>query len=191
MRKRLFLTAIVGLLALAPASATTVLEMNLAQLVDGSQLIFRGTVVGVEEITISAGGGTLPALSYTVRVEEPFKGQFATTKDVQIAEFSVLGTMKKLNLGQPILPGFPVLREGAEYLLMVGAPGPIGLSAPMGLAQGAFTFSSDGKVELVTNGANNAGLFRNMGAGYPANGPISYQELSSMIRDLVAAGGAQ
>jgi hypothetical protein len=164
--------------------ATTVLEMNLAALTDRSDKVFRGTVLDVSETSVQAGGGTLTAIKYTLRVDESFKGNFATIKGVQITEVMMLGSLKQYYSGNAPIPGFPVLKIGGDYLLMVAPEGPVGLTTTMGLGQGAFTVYSDPNTseDMALNGFNNASLFKGMGSGVPASGPIAYDALAGYIQ---------
>ena len=170
-----------ALALVTPAFATTVLQMNLNQLTANAAGIYRGTVLDIQQTTIQAGGGTLPALHYRVKVSEVFKGQVPTIKDVQIAEFKILGNVKDMNQGRA-LPGFPVMQSGQEYLFFVAETGPIGLTQLMGLGQGCFTFSKAGADEMVVNAFDNHGLFAGMAGSMPASGPVAYSEVSALIR---------
>ncbi|RMH22523.1 MAG: hypothetical protein D6696_02980 [Acidobacteria bacterium] len=179
----------VVLIAALPAGATTVLQMNLEGLCDGAAQIFRGTVLRIDETRVTAGGGEIPALRYTVRVDEALKGQFQTVKGVPIAEILVVGTLKQHAAGRPPIAGFPLLQEGREYLLMVAPAGPVGLTATMGLGQGCFTLAGKPGEETAVNGFNNNGLFAGMTVpGMPASGPVSYAALASMIQGIVGGG---
>jgi hypothetical protein len=115
--------------------------MNLAQLTERSDLIVRGSIVEVRELRVTVGGGDLPALHYRVEVDETFKGKVRDVKGVPIAEFKVIGSLKKLAAGEPIIAGWPELRVGREYLLFVAAPGPTGLTVTTGIGQGCFVIS--------------------------------------------------
>ena len=179
------LLVFVGALLLAPQLwATTVLEMNLAALTDRADKVFRGTVLDVTETSVQAGGGTLTAITYTFRVDESFKGSFATVKGEQITEVTMLGSLKQYYSGKAPIPGFPVLKIGGDYLLMVAPEGPVGLTTTMGLNQGAFSVYSDPNTreDMALNGFNNASLFKGMGSGLPADGPIAYDTLAGHIR---------
>lgn len=185
---RFLVTLLMGLAVIATASlmATVVAQLNLEQLVQRSDRVFVGKVLDITESAVETGGGTIPAVTYRFQVNEAFKGNFATIKDVQIAEVKVVGTLKQVLKGQGPIPGFPVLREGQEYLLMVAPDGPAGLTATMGLGQGCFTISGRDEAKVALNAANNAGLFNGMDVGQmPARGPISYATLTNLIRDIV------
>ncbi|MBT8069061.1 MAG: hypothetical protein HKP21_12380 [Xanthomonadales bacterium] len=184
-QSRLLATLLAGALLLAfNAGATTLIEMNLATLTDRSDKIFRGTVMSVTEITVRGGGGDLPAIQYTIRVDESMKGNHVDRQGQQYAVIRMLGSLKQYHAGKPPIPGFPLLREGGEYLLMVAPEGPIGLTTTMGLGQGAFNIFSDPNTreDMALNGFNNASLFKGMSAGMPDDGPVSYNSLVGLIK---------
>lgn len=179
----LLLAAMIVLLVAGQVGATSVLQMNLEDLCDSSAHIFRGTVVDITETTVAAGGGEIPALTYTVEVTEAFKGEFTTVKGVQLAEFKVVGTLKQHAAGKAPIAGFPLLQVGGDYLLMIAENGPVGLTAPMGLGQGCFSVDGKAGAETAVNEFDNDGLFNGMSAaGMPASGPVSYAALADMIR---------
>ena len=165
------------------AGATTVLEMNLAALTEGADMIFRGTVLDVSETSVQAGGGTIKAIKYTIIVDEAFKGDFPLVKEQRIAEIKMVGSLKQYHRGVRVIPGFPLLKIGSDYLLMVAPAGPIGLTSTMGLGQGAFSIFHDPntKEEMALNDANNASLFKGM-AGLPQEpGAVTYADLVEAI----------
>ena len=184
-----FLLAAIGALLISPSLwATTVMSYNLEAMTDSADLIFRGTVLDVAEVSVEAGGSTLPAIKYTMRVDEAFKGSYTTVKGEQIAEIMMVGSMKQYMAGQAPIPGFPLLRVGGDYLLMVAPEGPVGLTSTMGLGQGAFTvFEDPGSREVMAlNGANNASLFKGMDVDMPESGPVAYDSLAAQIRESLA-----
>jgi len=179
------LLVLVAALLLAPQLwATTVLEMNLAVLTERADKVFRGTVLDVSEISVQAGGGTLSAIKYTLRVDESFKGNYTTFKGQRTVEVKMLGSLKQYHSGRAPIPGFPVLRIGGDYLLMVAPEGPVGLTTTMGLGQGAFSVYSDPNTRevMALNGFNNASLFKGMGGGLPASGPVAYDTIVGHIQ---------
>ncbi len=180
-----FLAMMVVLLP-AQANATSVLQMNLEELCAGATQIIRGTVQTVSEVTVEHGGGELPAIEYTVAVEETLKGEPSTLKGVPAVQFKVLGTLKHHASGQSPIVGLPQLQVGGDYLLMIAASGPAGLTAPMGLGQGCFTISGKTGSEVALNEADNRGLFTGMDApSMPSSGPVAYSALVDQINDVV------
>ncbi|HSR53494.1 MAG TPA: hypothetical protein VLV83_21935 [Acidobacteriota bacterium] len=182
--KRRLAFCLVMLLGGSIVWATKLAPLNLEQLCRQSGQIYRGTVVSVEEKSIEVGGGSLPSLSYTIRVDESFKGTFDNVKGHQVAILRTIGTLKQQQSGRSPIPGFPVLKEGQEYLLMV-APKSVatGLTSTVGLGQGCFEL--DGKVAV--NLFNNFGLFRGMSSP-TASGPLTYDQLRQQIKSIVGGG---
>ncbi len=181
---RHFIVLFAALLAAPQLMATTVLEMNLAVLTDRADQIFRGTVLEVGETSVQAGGGTLTAIKYTIRVDESYKGSVQMIKGVPVVEVKMLGSLKQYHSGRAPIPGFPRLDVGSDYLLMVAPPGPVGLTTTMGLGQGAFSIFTDPytREDMALNGFNNASLFKGMGSGLPQSGPVAYATLVEHIQ---------
>lgn len=166
---------------LAPANATSVLQMNLNQMTAGADTIVRGEVIEARQTSVEAGGGNLPAMYFKVRVSEALKGQVQTVKDAQVVEFKMLGKLKDYNANKAIYDGFPALRQGQEYLLFIGASSSVGLTTTMGLGQGCFHVVASSSGDMATNAFENAGLFKGMDVD-PADGPVSYDTLRSLIQ---------
>lgn len=161
------------------AFATTVVQMNLDQLTERSATIVRGVVRDITQTTVRGGGGELPALQYTVEVSEIFKGEVSSAKDVRVVEFKILGNLDNMKAGK-VLPSFPVMQKGKEYLLFISPNGPIGLTTTMGLSQGCFNFVNS---HSVVNGFNNSGLFKGMDVqDVPGSGAVSYAIVADLIR---------
>ena len=205
--RRLAPVVVVALVATVPAVATTVMQMNLEEMVQRSAQIYRGTVLSATEGTVAAGGGQLPVVTYRLQVEESFRGDIPVVKGMRIAEIQMIGKSKPVRSGTlvraSVLPRMPELAVGRTYVVFTTQPSAIGLSAIVGLGQGAFRIDQAGKDETAVNEVNNSGLFRDMSApaapaarslaapsasfGATGTGPISYGELASQIR--TALGG--
>jgi hypothetical protein len=192
--------AVLCLFSSAP-QASTVLQLNLGEMVQRADRIYRGEVLSVRAGTVDAGGGQLPTTIYTLRVDESFRGEFTEVKGLRIAELRTLGKLTPRSSGglrsAVVLPQMPVLEEGRTYLLLTTRPSAIGLSTTVGLGQGAFRITQVGKDEQAVNDANNSGLFRDMApppvqgiararALGAAGGPVSYADLAGRIRGLMA-----
>lgn len=158
-------------------------RFTLPEMVDRSGRIFRGTVTDVEQGTISVGGGELPAVTYSLRVDQSFKGDFPQKGDVRYVEVTMLGSIKQAGMPDKgpvrmsVLPTPPVLSVGSEYLLMLTPESPVGLTTTIGLGQGSFEIFTQDKVEWAKNEFNNAGLY---------NGPVRYETLAA---DIEQEGG--
>jgi hypothetical protein len=150
---RAFSTLLAMLFSATQASATSVLQMNLAELTERSDVIVRGSIIEIRELRVAVGGGDLPALRYRVEVDEAFKGAVRTEKGVAIAEFTTIGDFGRFAAGKPLIASWPELRVGQQYLLFIAPPGPTGLTATMGIGQGCFAISGS----AVASGATSLG----------------------------------
>jgi hypothetical protein len=185
----------------APLGATTVMQFNLAEMVDRAHAIYRGRVLSAQEGTVAIGGGQLNVVTYRIQVDELFRGEVTEMKGVRIAELKMIGKQPNVRYGNlervSAIPDMPQLTVGRYYLVLATQPSAVGLSSTVGLGQGCFTIYGNGKDETAVNGANNSGLFRGMSsssartlaAPSASAGPIPYSELASLIRALAAAGG--
>lgn len=168
------------LAAAAPAvQAAMVAHMNLGEMALNAHLIMRATVLDVEQGSIELGGGELPVVDYTLRVEETFKGSVDTDKDTAVVVVRMLGDIKG-DAGEgtirkvSVLPELPRLEMGHDYVLFTTEPSAIGLSTTVGLGQGSFSIYTVDKQEMAANELDNAGLFQ---------GPVTYGELADAIRN--------
>lgn len=171
------------------AMAAAVRHMNLDALTTNAETVFRGTVIGIEVGTVSAGGGELPTTTYSLRVEELFKGEATATKGgEQFMSVTMVGSIKDDAPRDDNLVRFNVFREiprlerGSEYLLFTTPKSAAGLTVTVGLAQGCFDIMGG----MALNRAGNQGLL--MGTTYagPQQGPIEYRELAEHIRSSLA-----
>lgn len=177
--KRAVGLVLVLVLATAAAQAAMVTKMDLNTLCGNAESIFRGTVISVTEGTVPAGGVDLPTVTYRMKVDEAFKGDFKTEKGVQYAEITMLGTLKPATAPNgsvqnlSFIPHIAALTPGEDYVLMTTAPSAIGLSTTVGLGQGCFHIKGGEKGETAVNELGNAGLF---------DGPVAYSTLAGQIR---------
>lgn len=195
---RALLAASFILLSAPALLADTVKQMNLAEMVQRADKIYRATVISVTPGTVEVGGGQLPTITYRLQVEEVFRGDIPTVKGMKIAEIRTLGKTKPVQQGNArllsALPKMPQLAVGKTYLVLTTRPSAIGLSSTVGLGQGSFQIFGRGKSETAVNAVNNRGLFRDMtppsaagrqslsGAASPQGGSIPYSELARQIR---------
>lgn len=178
LKRCLSLAAVLMALAL-PLAATTMLRMDMTDLSQRADKIFRGTVIDIKLGTVTAGGGELPTTTYVLRVDEVYKGDLVAKDGVAGIEVTMLGTLKPGTdqgsiRGFSKLPDMPQFNIGGDYLLFTTAPSAIGLSTTVGLGQGAFTvFTDAGKRLMAVNGYNNTGLF---------DGPVAYEDLTAAVQ---------
>lgn len=193
MRALRFIAAFIAVsfaaLTASTVNAATAMQMNLAQMINGSDKVFVGTVIDVTESRVQGGGGELPAITYKFQVDDTFKGDFEEIKGVKYTEVTMIGRIKNIKERKHPITDFPLLYEGEQYLLVVAPAGPIGLTTTMGLGQGSFTLTGGSDSKVALNGANNVGLFSGMNVGFPDGVAISYNDLAALIRDIV--GGAE
>jgi hypothetical protein len=181
--------------------ASTVMQLNLGEMVQRADRIYRGTVLTVRTGTVEAGGGQLPIAIYRLRVDEAFRGEFPEVKGLRIAEIRTLGKLAPARSGAlrsaVVLPQMPTLETGGTYLVLTTRPSAIGLSTTVGLGQGCFRIVQVGKEEQAINEANNSGLLRDMpapaaraaartAAASADTGAIAYADLAGRIRGLMA-----
>lgn len=172
------------------ANATTVMQMNLGQLTNNAEKIFRGEVIAVNSDSVSVGGGELNTTTYTIRVSDLIKGDLANEKGkkTNLIQVQMIGSLKRpvAKDGVRFVGGFntPNLNVGTEYLLFTTRPSSIGLSMTVGVGQGLFSFK-DGT--FVRNQHNNQGLFRGMSTTFvtPSDVGIDYDEFVKEIESLL------
>jgi len=169
-----------SLMVVPAADSALVARMDLGDLADNAHRIFRATVLDVEQSSVSVGGGELPAVVVTLKVDDVLKGDFAEGKAGQVVEIKILGSIKDspVTVGDyqrvNALPDLPQLQLGDDYLLFTTEPSSIGLSTTVGLGQGSFRIYLDDQNEVASNELDNAGLF---------DGPVSYSALTAAIND--------
>jgi hypothetical protein len=184
-RKVLLVAALCALLAVSQAGATMLQHMELGELVQRADRIFRGTVIDVEQSSVEAGGGELPMVLYRLRVEEMVKGEADVVKgDEAFVEIRMVGSLKDQG-PQGGLERFDMFRDvprltmGSDYLLLTTPTSAIGLSTTVGLGQGAFSVHSVDKTDYAVNQFDNAGL------GLDGSGAVPYADLVTQIKGLM------
>ncbi len=178
-----------AILSVVPAYATTVLQMNLALMLDHSERVFVGQVIDISEKKVFTAGAELPATVYRLRVSDAFKGQYQEIKGIKFADVTMIGSLKMALAGRHGIAGFPVLKLGEEYLLLVAPTNDKGLTSTVGLGQGCFHLTGREDARVALNTANNVGLFKNMNASMADGVAVPYPDLARIIRQLI--GGQQ
>ena len=169
--------------------AAMMLQLDLQELTNRADKIFRGTVIGIDESMIEVGGGELPAVTYRIAVNEMFKGQPTEVKgDEAVVEIRMIGSLEidkvdeNGNIQFSPFREVPRLAMGSDYVLFTTPESAIGLSVTVGLGQGAFSVTPvDGTDDefMAVNEFNNAGL------GLNGEGPVEYDKLGAQIRALL------
>lgn len=147
------LTASLLLFAAAAASATSMVPVNLAQIVELTHVGFVGKIESVEVIITAEGGGE----KVTATVSEPVLGKVGTGDKISWVQFRQSESVR--------LPGMPKYAVGEEHLvfLLNKAPGSQYQSAA-GLGQGSFRIHRDKSTgqAYARNGFMNQSLFSNL-----------------------------
>ena len=137
MRISLHLLASVALLA--PAGATTLLQMSMNDLILQSTSIVRAKITGTRT---GAVGGDIYTY-YQLQVSETLK-----KGAIQPVEFAVpggvYGNTRQIGIGSP------VFNEGQEYVLFLWTSRS-GMTQVIGLTQGMFNLSRDASGDAVLN----------------------------------------
>jgi len=189
--------ALASLLLAAPAGAAVLEQLNLPALVTRADSIVRAELIRATPDEIELGGGRLPVVRYEFEVLEVLERgnlDISVKGGRRVAQVTMLAprTLTGAPGGSVRLSGFgdmPALRTGGMYALFVTAPSTAGLSAPVGLAQGAFqlTPTSESGWSAV-NGFDNTGLLNGMPAlDLPRNAPIAWADLRRMTLEILAA----
>ncbi len=186
--KILGLVLALALLTASAAMAASVQQMNLDEMIDRAEYVFRANVLSAEEGSLVLPDGELPQVTYTLEVVDGFKNAAAG----EVLEINMVGTLGDgtHRSGDTVrfsaLPEMPNLEVGQEYLLMTTAPSSVGLSSPVGLGQSSFRIVEDAGLELAINTADNVGLFRGMRLQAPSSGAVPYDLLATEIRRSLA-----
>jgi hypothetical protein len=145
MLKRIFAVCFIALAAALPARATSVLPLNLDEIVSTSAVAFSGTCVGnrTERDVLS----DLIVTYTTFAVSDVLKGNAGTTYTIK----QVGGTLPDEGTGFRI-QGVPSFTVGQEYVVFLAGVSNVGFSSPIGLSQGKFSVLRDAKGATVANG---------------------------------------
>jgi hypothetical protein len=181
---------IAALLATPQADATTVKHFDLKGLTSSAARVFRGTVVDVRAGKVKVGGGELPTTIYRIKVQESFKGDFATFKNVTYTDVEMVGSLKTETSAKglrhfSLFRDVPRLQNGQDYMLFLTAESSIALSSPVGLAQGCFDIDTSLPEEPTANRLSNRGLAADISKAVP------YAQLAERVRAIVAEQGAK
>ena len=187
LRRAVLISLVIGAVTATPLFAATLAQMNLGDLCERAERIYRGTVVQTETGLVKAGGGEIPTITYTIRVDQAFKGEFDTVKGEQVVTLTTLGKIPPREVAGmkrfPVLPEVPTLSMGESYLLFTTPPSGGNLASPVGLGQGKFDIKAKDGMEMAVNQYQNIGLFRDMDVtDIASQGAIPYQRLADVVR---------
>jgi len=165
--------AILVLAAAIPARATSVLPLGLDRIVGDATVAFQGTVTDMRAEKDPQTGFIVT--NVTFRVDDALKGPVGTT-------YTLKQVGGRLPTGETYrIEGVPAYTVGQSYVVFLTAPSSIGLSSPVGLAQGRFAVANTAGVPEVSNGRD----FREM----TANIPLDSMPAGARARLLEKAGG--
>ncbi len=170
--KQIALFAMLASCLSSPLWATSVKTVNLLEMVEGADRVFRGHCLGVTTTENVLG---FPVAEYTFRVVEGIKG----TKAGQTVVFRQVKPAER-RVGRPGLPGIvgmPKFQKGQDLVLFLHADSEVGLTSPVGLAQGIFRLAENEKGELeVLNSLANRNLGLNLSRAQALDSGLSDQE---------------
>ncbi len=171
--------AVVALLAIALSAslafATQVRPVNLFKMVQLADRIFTGQCLKVEEGLDSATG--LRMTTYTFRVNRGLKG----VEDGQTLVFRQLQSTSKSALSIIDMPRF---NKGHDALLFLHGDSAIGLTSPVGMAQGYFRVQEmpDGQLGVI-NQFRNHNLRHELSSSKMRSSGLATREVKFLSRD--------
>lgn len=184
---RLVAIILVGLLGVFSLFGTSVRQVNLSQMVQYADRVFYGKCLSAE-VKLDPDSGVM-VQEYRFQVMESLKG-------VGEGDVVVVRQLSNLGRGGPAIPGMPSYRKGQELLLFLHGNSRLGLTSPVGMAQGTFRKLklADGEVGFM-NPQGNRNLSRDLGRQSPAAEVLTGEELQyldsgepvplSMFREMV------
>ncbi len=193
LRCRVLLLVLSLLATLAPgALATSMVARNVVDLIDLSQRVVVGEVIGLRD---GFDAQQIPYTEITLRVEETLLGDEAPT--LTFRQFGLLQP-RDLPGGRTYVgvspDGWPRFAKGERVLLFLYKPASLtGLQTTVGLLQGKFSIR-DGR---IVNALDNQNLFHEVGArpdlasGEFANllalkrGPVDAKQMLSFLRQAI------
>jgi hypothetical protein len=155
MFKKILIAAWLAVAAALPAFATSVLPVDLAQIIDQAAVAFQGTVTEVRTGRDPQTG--LLVTMTTFRVDDVLKGDVPSSYTVkQIGGEDTASGLKFRAMG------VPTYRTGETYVLFMNGVSAHGFTSPVGLSQGRFEVASGEAGLEVGNGRDFRELTQNM-----------------------------
>ena len=143
------------LLVAVMASATTVVKVNVEQMISHGDVIIVGHVVGLSD---GFDANNIPYTKVTVNVSQSLKG--GVNGNYSFRLFGLLAP-REVN-GRTYLgvspDGWPKFAMGEKVMLFMHGPSSLGFQSPVGLMQGKFTMDDS----EMCNAINNMGLFKDV-----------------------------
>ncbi|MBI4196190.1 MAG: hypothetical protein HY539_00045 [Deltaproteobacteria bacterium] len=196
--KRLFLVVLIFILP-SLVEGFLVLRLNLEQLTVLADRVFVGRCLSVEKGKDKNGH---PVQYVSFKVSENLKGENGETVTFKQVRMETL-PLNAYESATTAFSGLPQYQVGEEVVIFLSGESELGLTAPVGLAQGKFDIKEDqqGK-RIVVNGLQNQGLllglrksprFKVMSLstgekalldGNPNKAEISYDDFLSLVKKL-------
>ncbi|MEE8349481.1 MAG: hypothetical protein V3R94_07915 [Acidobacteriota bacterium] len=172
MRFFRLLASMALLVATVWATGTSIRLVNLPDMVRLADRVFLGVCLSVEAKPGASVSSSM--VEYVFAVRQGIKG-------VNTGERVVFRQVGSGQVGVKGIAGLPTYGKGEEVLLFLHADSRLGLTSPVGLAQGVFRLEDmgDGK-RGVLNGLHNRNLTYRMGPNSVPGGGISNEELRSL-----------
>ncbi len=143
----ILLILLINFLVLSPASASSVVSLNLQQLSSRATLIFYAEVTS-NNVKKDEQSGRIA--TFTVfKIIELIKGKTGSTHLIKQIGGHLASTGTTLRIH-----GIPKFETGNKYVVFLPEKSSIGFSSPLGLHQGSFTISTINGEQLVSNGRN-------------------------------------
>jgi hypothetical protein len=158
MLKKFLIAWLLGLAVVLPAGATSVLPLNLDEMIAGAAVAFEGTCVGNR--TERDPTTNLVVTYTTFSVRESLKGDTGATHVIK----QVGGQMSDGTASFEI-QGVPKFVPGEDYVVFLAGVSAQGFSSPFGLAQGRFDVKRGATGGKVSNGRD----FRDMTSNFSPN----------------------
>lgn len=165
-----FWIAAILLLWFSRLGAASVERINLFEMVRAADRIFWGRCLQAEPGREPSTG--LPVTTYRFQVFRGIKGAHAGDS-IQFRQLS----------GGPAgaIPGLPEFSHGQEILLFLYPDSRLGLTSPVGLAQGMFRVGKGGREDrIVLNRVGNANLLHRAGSSQIRGSTLSAEEQAAL-----------
>lgn len=143
----ILLILLINFLVLSPASASSVLPLNLQQLSSRATLIFYAEVISNNVKKDEQSG--LIATFTEFKIIDLIKGKTGSTHIIKQIGGRLTSTGTTLRIH-----GVPKFETGNKYVVFLPEKSGIGFSSPLGLHQGSFSVLTINGEQLVSNGRN-------------------------------------
>jgi hypothetical protein len=185
MKAKMFCLCITTLLLLLavsviPAWALTV-PLKFEDIVRKAEVIFSGTVTGIEHKVLDVGGKRIPYTFVTFSVTDKIKG--ASLGDTHTIKL-IGGPLPEKNLTYHV-SDVPVFKTGEEVFLFLG-PGRNDYSPVVGMDQGLFRITLDSQGGKVIKNADGVSVKESFVTGNDrSDNGISYEVFKSFVSSKV------